>query len=1168
MKKRIFCFFLALTMMIALLPTMALAETITSGKCGENATWSYDQTTKTLMIAGSGAMYDYEHEWDQNPAPWSGRVYGMDNDLDIAREVETVIIGSDITRVGNEAFGGEYTTRYPKLKNITFAQNSSVTEIGAYAFEGADALESIILPKSLQAFKGNDGEYTEYEGYDIPNTVFPMCSWYDGDYIINFKAVYVQEGNQTFRSDDGVLYKGSALLVYPMGRTSAKYIIPTGTTKVPRRGMFGNEFLQSVSVPRSVKKIPEGMFLGCRSLREVSLSEGIEEVNSNAFWCCESLKRLDIPASVTRFVPDDADISWASGYDKDSTPLDIYFSGMVAPEFETNNEGVAICTTKTTEGKVTIHYPAKATGWDAVQAQENVKAAVAKGLLAFEPYNRGESKPNDSLSVDFQYASTYGGDATYSDMTYKDSWFFDNASVYNHDLARMSLGLAMAGFGSNVKTEKDANVKKLFSDLNFDKEKYYSVGYDKEDNDTVAMALDSKTVIDNRTGESYTLLGVCLRGADYGTGGWKGNFNVENSTAYHAGFDKAAIYARGVIKKYIEDNGINSSRLRIWLTGYSRSAATANLLSAKLKNAKVVGDGKIYTYTFATPNNQLKKIVTSNKGTFNLINPLDVVPQVPLSAWNFGKMGTTYMLPKPYVNSSIVATETWLLNIIRKVIPTREWYYSNFEAPIMAYISGDKTALDAYFRGYTTLDEVFDTIKNKDRSKYLALGVKVTKAAGEIATDTSAKYLLEDFLKVLNGAADDLIEGTDSGNLQILFMLADIGDKKIDSILAQQHYPEVYLSLMMQYDENALTSTNEFTRKTAIISCPVDVNVYNEDNQLVAQVIDDKVIDIDDSDIEVEVMGESDKVFVLPNDQDYRFELSATDEGTMDYSILENCADGSIVRSVEFYSIKLTKGKTFVGEVNNIPNNAMNDYALNTENGVILPDYDSMKQSSNSGGTSSGGGGGAGTSSNKVSVGTVENGKITATPAKANTGEKVVLTPKADEGYELDKITVKDKDSKEVALTKEADGTYTFTMPEGGVDVYATFKKVVEGADKSIKTIKMQIGNKDIDVNGETITNDAAPIIRNDRTLIPIRFITETLGGKVDWNGATKEVTLTIDGKEIKMIIGKMLEKYGVEPVIIDGRTFVPVRFVADELFATVAWDDATKTVTIIKNKK
>ena len=59
-----------------------------------------------------------------------------------------------------------------------------------------------------------------------------------------------------------------------------------------------------------------------------------------------------------------------------------------------------------------------------------------------------------------------------------------------------------------------------------------------------------------------------------------------------------------------------------------------------------------------------------------------------------------------------------------------------------------------------------------------------------------------------------------------------------------------------------------------------------------------------------------------------------------------------------------------------------------------------------------------------------------------------------------------------------------------------------------------------------------------------------------------------IDGKEIKMTVGKTLEKYGVAPVIIDGRTFVPVRFVADELGATIAWDDATKTVTITKIEK
>ena len=113
--------------------------------------------------------------------------------------------------------------------------------------------------------------------------------------------------------------------------------------------------------------------------------------------------------------------------------------------------------------------------------------------------------------------------------------------------------------------------------------------------------------------------------------------------------------------------------------------------------------------------------------------------------------------------------------------------------------------------------------------------------------------------------------------------------------------------------------------------------------------------------------------------------------------------------------------------------------------------------------------------------------------------------------------------------------------------------------------IRMRIGNKNVTVDENMITNDAAPLLRNDRTMVPIRIITETLGGKVDWNGMVKEVTLTIDGKEIKMTIGRTLEKYNVAPVIIDGRTYVPVRFVADELGAVVSWDDATKTVTIIK---
>ena len=221
-----------------------------------------------------------------------------------------------------------------------------------------------------------------------------------------------------------------------------------------------------------------------------------------------------------------------------------------------------------------------------------------------------------------------------------------------------------------------------------------------------------------------------------------------------------------------------------------------------------------------------------------------------------------------------------------------------------------------------------------------------------------------------------------------------------------------------------------------------------------------------------------------------------------------------------------------------------------------------------SGSSSSGGGGGSSAAKHGVTISDSKNGAVTASAAKAETGDKVILTPKADEGYELDKITAKDKDGKEVKLKAEKDGTYSFTMPKGGVTVDTTFKQA-EGAtntDKpaaAAKTIILQIGSTAVLVDDQAIINDVAPVIHNDRTLVPIRVITEALGGQVAWNEAAKEVTLTVNGKEIKMTIGKVLEKYGVAPVIIGGRTFVPVRFVADELGAVTTWDDATKTVAI-----
>ena len=220
------------------------------------------------------------------------------------------------------------------------------------------------------------------------------------------------------------------------------------------------------------------------------------------------------------------------------------------------------------------------------------------------------------------------------------------------------------------------------------------------------------------------------------------------------------------------------------------------------------------------------------------------------------------------------------------------------------------------------------------------------------------------------------------------------------------------------------------------------------------------------------------------------------------------------------------------------------------------------------GGSSSGGGGG-GVTKYAVAVSPADNGKVTPDKTSAAKGSVVTITAMANDGYALDTIKATDKAGKEIKLTDKGDGKYTFTMPASKVEVKAAFKQTASKPGKPAEEMKtvvvMQVGSKTMFVNGKTYEKDAAPVIMNDRTLVPIRFVTESLGGTVAWNAETKEVTLVIDGKEIKMTIGKTIEKYGVAPVIIDSRTFVPVRFVADELGATTAWNAETKTVTITK---
>ncbi len=122
--------------------------------------------------------------------------------------------------------------------------------------------------------------------------------------------------------------------------------------------------------------------------------------------------------------------------------------------------------------------------------------------------------------------------------------------------------------------------------------------------------------------------------------------------------------------------------------------------------------------------------------------------------------------------------------------------------------------------------------------------------------------------------------------------------------------------------------------------------------------------------------------------------------------------------------------------------------------------------------------------------------------------------------------------------------------------------------------IVLQIDNPNMSVNGKLQEIDpgrgTAPIVISSRSMVPIRAIVEAMGGTVGWDNSTQQITLTAKGSTVNMWVGKkeitvngVKREIDVAPLIQNGRTYVPVRFSAENLNAKVAWINSTREAVI-----
>lgn len=142
-----------------------------------------------------------------------------------------------------------------------------------------------------------------------------------------------------------------------------------------------------------------------------------------------------------------------------------------------------------------------------------------------------------------------------------------------------------------------------------------------------------------------------------------------------------------------------------------------------------------------------------------------------------------------------------------------------------------------------------------------------------------------------------------------------------------------------------------------------------------------------------------------------------------------------------------------------------------------------------------------------------------------------------------------------------------------GIAAFGEGERVADYIDGLVLTID----KNEAKVFGADARTDVTPIIRNGSTMLPARFVAENLGAKVDWDNDKRQViitpadpgagiiVLTIDSKEARYGMYGVYETLNMAPFIEQGRTYTPVRFIAEKLGYRVFWENATRTVKIIK---
>ncbi|MBQ6330492.1 MAG: hypothetical protein IJI35_15845, partial [Kiritimatiellae bacterium] len=326
------------------------------------------------------------------------------------------------------------------------------------------------------------------------------------------------------------------------------------------------------------------------------------------------------------------------------------------------------------------------------------------GTVDFQSFNFLGDNAHGSDGVDysatFYYTDDYFSPSAINTKADGKTADWDDLSANELSLASCSIDFAVASMTSahgdvleatdrtwdnSDYTDKDKNIKAFLSTCGFTNIEPSATMLLRPTNDSIAYTIASKpiTVWDEASGTNkrFTLVAVGIRGAGYGQE-WASNVTIGTpgngaNVVRHEGFDESAKTVCAAVRDYLSKHGITEN-VKYWVTGFSRSAAVANLTAGYLsddpnayhtRGCTDAGCADVYAYTWEAPQaastseNSLRY-----RNIHNIINAMDAVPKVSPDSFNHQRLGIDYRMPY-YGNTTTDENEVYYARM-REVLKT------------------------------------------------------------------------------------------------------------------------------------------------------------------------------------------------------------------------------------------------------------------------------------------------------------------------------------------------------------------------------------------------------------------------------------------------------------------------------------------------------------------